>query len=136
MHPNDAPSANRQLSSASIGTVASVLNTIEVDPETVQKIIEVLKESQDGIDGASFEVVDPPAFGGSSAGQTLGYHQVLAHNVVRDAMTDMLNDLGRAQENVKKYVESQEYNDFETTYRIKQVIESLPLVGPIFGKAF
>lgn len=99
------------------------LDAINVDPETIHQIVQILKESQDGIGDSSITDVPQTSFGGSSRGGLLGYHTHLAHQKVTEAMNQMVDDLMHMENDVVEYSKSQEYNDIETRLTLEQLLE-------------
>lgn len=119
------------ISPESIGTVATFLDAIEVDSETVGQIVQILNQGADGLDGRVFEPVPGDAFGASNTGSQLGYHTGLAHQKVTEAMNQMMDDLLNIEDKVLSYQKSQEYNDDMTRVTLENFVDSL---GGIFGR--
>jgi len=113
------------ISSYSPGTVAAALDAINVDPETIEQIVQILKQSQDGIGDSAIAEVPQTSFGGSSHGGQLGYHTHLAHQKVTEAMNRMVHDLVHMEQDVVEYAKSQEYNDIEARLTAEQLLERL-----------
>lgn len=111
------------ISSYSPMTVAMALDAINVDPETIDQIVQILKLSQDDIGGGAIDDVPQTAFGGSSRGGQLGYHAHLAHQKVTEAMNRMVHDLMHMEEDVVEYAKSQEYTDIEARLTAEQLLE-------------
>jgi hypothetical protein len=99
------------------------LDAINVDPETIDQIVQILKQSQDGIGDSAITDVPQTSFGGSNHGALLGYHTHLAHQKVTEAMNQMVHDLLHMEQDVVEYSKSQEYNDIETRLTVEQLLE-------------
>lgn len=124
MRPDgDGGGGTAPISSYSPGTVALALDAINVDPETIEQIVQVLKQSQDGVGGAEIGDVPQTSYGGSNRGGLLGYHADLAHQKLTEAMNRMVHDLVHIEENVVEYSKSQEYTDIEARLTAEQILE-------------
>ncbi len=123
MRPPDGGGGQSVISSYSPSTVAMALDAINVDPETVDQIVQILRESQDGIGESSITDLPQTSFGGSNRGGLLGYHTHLAHQKVTQAMNQMVHDLLHMEQKVVEYSKSQEYNDIETRLTAEQLLE-------------
>lgn len=116
------------ISPYSIGDVAATLDAIDVDPETIDAIVTILRQSRDGIGDRVFEDIPENAFGASPAGGNLGYHTRLAHQKIVDAMDQMMTEITEMETGVVEYQRSQEYNDIEARLQMEQLVERLSQV--------
>lgn len=113
------------ISPYSIGTVAATLDAIDVDPETIDAIVAILRQSRDGIGGRVFEEIHDTSFGAGQSGAQLGYDTELAHQKIVEAMDQMMAELSDMETGVVEYQRSQEYNDIESRLQMEQVLERM-----------
>lgn len=113
----------------SVADVAATLETINVDPETIEAIVRILRMSSDKIAGRSFDEIPATSFGNSPAGGHLGHHTSLAHQKLAQAMGQMMDDLTRTSQDVVDYQRSQQFNDDmtrESLERLAEVVRGIP----------
>lgn len=122
------------ISPYSPGSIATALDAINVDRDTIDQIVTILKQSEGGISDRTFEDVPEPSFGGSSSGGQLGYHTALAHQKVSEAMNMMMADLEQVMVDVLAYQRSQEYVDDMNRLDMENIEAAVAgMVGTFFG---
>ena len=87
-----------------IDDVGSALNNINVQPDAIQAILDMLEYCATDVHGSIVHPVPEARFGSSPAASALAYDAEAAHRKVGEAMRDMVAGLNGYRENIVTYV--------------------------------
>lgn len=83
-----------------LGAVEGVLNDLDVDDATINRILSDLSSGQDEIKVKNFKKTPAESFGTLDGGAEMGFHTGEAHRFMAESMADMLTTLGYFAEGV------------------------------------
>ena len=72
---------------ADIGLVANALTVLNVQPDVIAEVTEVLLNNSDGLEGQVVTDVSPGWFGGSGNAHRIGVNTRMAHQAVEEGFT-------------------------------------------------
>lgn len=101
--------------------VDEFLGSIGVEQETINKIMSILEESAQELDGGKPGDVRHGAFGGSEKGVALGGDTSLAHQHVVDAMTELVAGMKGYRVNVDKWQGDMSFTDEDAGVRLQAI---------------
>ena len=78
---------------ADIGLVANALTALNVEPDIVTSVTEMLLDSSDGLDGTIVTDVAPGWFGGSGSAHRIGVNTKMAHQAVEEEFQKLADSL-------------------------------------------
>src|SRR5262245_11126512 len=78
-----------------------------MEPAEIRAILAMLDESAGEVHGARIDNVPTGRFGGSDSGATFASHASLAHQMVAEAMADMVTGLHGYRDNIATYSKNQ-----------------------------
>lgn len=78
---------------ADIGLVANAMTALNVDPDLVAEVTEMLIDNSDGLQGRIVTDVSPGWFGGSSDAHRIGVNTKMAHQAVEEEFQKLADSL-------------------------------------------
>lgn len=78
---------------ADIGLVANALTALNVEPDIVQSVTEMLIDNSDGLEGTIVTDVAPGWFGGSASAHRIGVNTKMAHQAVEEEFQKLADSL-------------------------------------------
>jgi hypothetical protein len=78
---------------ADIGLVANALTVLNVEPDLVAEVTDLLMQNSDGLEGQIVTDVHPGWFGGSSNAHRIGVNTTMAHQAVEEEFQKLADSL-------------------------------------------
>ncbi|GAB3762214.1 hypothetical protein FB382_003620 [Nocardioides ginsengisegetis] len=110
--------------------IQSIADEIKVDQSVLDGVKAQLRSSHQELESIRFGDVALPesAFGGAPSGNTLGRHHSLAHEVISDTLTGLLEDLTRFRDGIvtaEKLIEQADTSTADDLTRGRQAVEAI-----------
>ena len=78
---------------ADIGLVANALTVLNVEPDLVAEVTDLLMQNSDGLEGQIVTDVAPAWFGGSDTAHRIGLNTTMAHQAVEEEFQKLADSL-------------------------------------------
>ena len=90
---------------ADIGLVANAMTALNVDPDIVSEVTQMLMENADGLQGQVVTNVAPSWFGGSSNAHRIAVNTKMAHQEVEDEFLKLADSLRAYSDAIKLWAD-------------------------------